>query len=171
MSATEALTMAQAAGIRIEVDGSDLLLKASAPPPPDLLVELTRHKTGIIALLRSDSRGWTAADWRALFDKRASTAKFANGLPRVQAEARAFACCVAEWLLRNPVRSAQAHCVHCGGGDRAHDPLLPFGTETTGHVWLHSRCWSCWHESRMAEAATALAAIGIERPILSPERD
>ena len=160
--------MAQAAGIRIEVDGSDLRLEASGPPPPAVLVELRRHKAGIIALLRSESRGWTANDWRAFFDKRASTAEFASGLPRAQAEVRAFACCVAEWLLRNPARSAAGQCGHCGGGDRAHDPLLPIGTETSGHVWLHSRCWSCWHESRMAEAAAALAAMGIERPTRTP---
>ena len=155
--------MAQVAGIRIEVDGSDLLLEASAPPPPDVLVELTHHKTGIIALLRSESRGWTANDWRAFFDERASTAEFASGLPRAQAEVRAFACCAAEWLLRNPARSAAGQCGHCGSGDRAHDPLLPFGTEASGHVWLHSRCWSCWHESRMAEAAAALAAMASRR--------
>jgi hypothetical protein len=60
------------------------------------------------------------------------------------------------WLDRNPMRSAPDRCLHCGGAEHAHDPLLPFGTESTGHAWLHSRCWSAWYSARRAEAAAAL---------------
>ena len=60
---------------------------------------------------------------------------------RDQAEARAFACCVAEWLNRNPVRSPPGRCLGCGEAEHGQDPLLPFGTEPTGPAWLHSRCW------------------------------
>jgi hypothetical protein len=72
-----------------------------------------------------------------------------------------FACRVAEWLNRNPVRSAPGRCLGCGSGDHGHDPLLPLGIKSTGHAWLHSRCWPAWYASRKAEAVAALAAIGI----------
>lgn len=79
-----------------------------------------------------------------------------------QAEARAFVCCVAEWLNRNPVRSSPGRCVGCGEAEHAHDPLLAFGTEPTGHAWLHSRCWTAWHAGWKAEAGAALSSIGIQ---------
>jgi hypothetical protein len=115
----------------------------------------------VVALLRTGSDGWSGEDWRALFDERGSIAEFDGGLPRASAEARAFACCVAEWLNRNPVRSPSGLCLGCGAGDHAHDKLLPFGTEQTGHAWLHSRCWEAWRASRKSEAVAALSAFGI----------
>jgi hypothetical protein len=42
-----------------------------------------------------------------------------------------------------------------------HDPLLPYGIETTGHAWLHSRCWLPWYEGRKARAVAILSAMGI----------
>ena len=118
----------------------------------------------IVALLRPSNDGWSAEDWQAFFDERAGIAEFDGGLPRLKAEARAFACCAVEWLNRNPVRSLAGRCPGCGGGDHAHDSLLPFGTEMSGHSWLHSRCWPAWHKVRKAEAMTALAAMGISAP-------
>jgi hypothetical protein len=53
VSATETLALALAAGVRVRTDGDDLLLEASAPPPPAVLDLVSRHKTDIIALLRS----------------------------------------------------------------------------------------------------------------------
>jgi hypothetical protein len=87
--------------------------------------------------------------------------EFDGGLPREEAEIQAFARCVTEWLNRNPVYSPARHCLGCGKPEYAHDPLLPFGTESTGHAWLHSHCWPTWHEVRKAKAVTALAAMGI----------
>ncbi len=112
MSAAEALKAARAIDIRAGIDGDELLLEASAPPP------------------------------------------------RAQAEARAFACCIGEWLNRNPVRSPPGRCLGFGGGDHAHDPP-PYGMESTGHAWLHSRCWPARYAGRKAEAVAALAAMGI----------
>ncbi len=37
MSAVEALNAARAAGVQIDVDGNDLVLEASAPPPPAVI--------------------------------------------------------------------------------------------------------------------------------------
>jgi hypothetical protein len=130
-------------------------------PPVGVMNLLSRHKADVIALLRSGSDGWSGEDWRALFEERAAIAEFDGGLPRASAEASAFACCVAEWLNRNPVRSPPGRCLGCGGNEQAHDKLLPFGTEPTGHAWLHSRCWEAWHASRKVEAVAVLSTFGI----------
>jgi hypothetical protein len=117
-----------------------------------------------VALLSTERDGWSGEDWHAFFDERAGIAEFDGGLPREQAEARAFTCCVAEWLNRNREHSPSDRCLHCGGAERAHEPLLPFGTESTGHAWLHSHCWSAWSAARHAEAVAALEAMGIATP-------
>lgn len=161
MSGVQALKTARDAGVRIGVDGDALTLDADATPPAAVLELLSRHKAGVIAVLRTGNDGWSGEDWRALFDERAAIAEFDGGLPRAQAKARAFACCVAEWLNRHPVRSPPGRCLGCGGSEHAHDTLLPFGTEPTGHAWLHSRCWDAWHAGRKAEAVAALYIIGI----------
>jgi len=66
-----------------------------------------------------------------------------------------------EWLNSNPAPSMSDCCAHCAAFEEAYDPLLPFGLASTGHAWLHSRCWPAWAESRKAEAAAALAAMGV----------
>ena len=47
--------------------------------------------------------------------------------------------------------------------------MVSFGTETHGHTWLHPQCWQGWYETRKAEAITALAAMGIEKPTGFPD--
>jgi hypothetical protein len=161
MTAAAALKAARAAGIELGVEGNDLVLEAAAPPPAAVLDLLARHKTGLLALLRPGGDGWSAEDWNFFFDECAGLAERNGGLSRVQAEARAVACCLGEWLSRNPVRSPAGSCLHCGGSNRGPDPLLPYGTETTGHAWLHSRCWTAWRADRKAEAVAALSSMGI----------
>src|ERR1019366_5695934 len=53
MSAVEALREARAADVGIEIDGADLILRASDPPPATVIEALSRHKAEIIALLRA----------------------------------------------------------------------------------------------------------------------
>jgi len=161
MSASEALKAARAAGIQLGIEGDDLVLEAPAAPPPSVLDLLSRHKAGVVALLRPANDGWSAEDWLAFFEERANIPELHCGLPRAEAEARALAFCVARWLHRNPVWSSPGRCLGCGGGEQAHDTLLPFGTDSTGHVWLHSRCWPAWCERRRAEAFAALSSMGI----------
>ena len=138
MSAAEALKAARAVGIHLEVEGDDLLLEASAPPPSAILELLAQHKAEIVAVLRPGRDGWSAEDWQVFFDERAGIIEFDGGLPRAEAEAQAFDCCVVEWLNRNPERSPAGRCLGCGDRKLAHDPLLPYGVEPYGHVWLHS---------------------------------
>ena len=54
-----------------------------------------------LAASRRDNGGWSAEEWRVFFDERAGFAEFDGGLPRADAEARAFACCIVEWLAPN----------------------------------------------------------------------
>jgi hypothetical protein len=161
MSATEALQAARAAGVELAIDGNDLVLEAASTPPVAVLDALSRHKTEIVALLQPGRDGWSAEDWQAFFDKRAEIAEFDDGLPRAKAEAQATACCVVEWLNRNPASSPPGRCLGCGDREHAYDPLLPFGIEPTGHAWLHSRCWPAWSAARKEEAVFALKAMGI----------
>jgi hypothetical protein len=139
VNAAEVLKAARAAGIRVGIDGDDLVLEASAPPQPALLDLLSRHKAGIVTLLRPADEGWSAEDWQVFFDERAGIAEFDGGLSRGQAEACAFACCAVEWLNRNRLRSPPGRCLGSGCGDQAYDPVLPYGVESSGDAWLHSR--------------------------------
>lgn len=168
MSATDVLKAARAAGVELRLDGDDLVLEAAAPPPPVILDGLSRHKPGIVALLRPGRGGWSAEDWQVSFDERVGVAEFDGGLPRPAAEVRAFAACIVEWVNRNFVRSPPGRCLACGAGDHADDMLLPHGLDPTGSAWLHSRCWPTWHAGLNAQAIAGLAAIGITPPPKSP---
>jgi hypothetical protein len=161
MSAVEALRAARAAGIQVKLDGDDLSLTASAPPPAAVLEILSRHKADVVQMLRPTNDGWSAEDWQVFFEERAGIAEFDGCVSRTEAGAQAFACCVVEWLNRNPVHSQPGRCLHCCKCDHAHDPLLPYGIESTGHAWLHSYCWPAWRDSRQATAIAALATMGI----------
>jgi hypothetical protein len=94
MSAVEALKAARAAGVELALDGDDLALKAASAPPAAVLEALSWHKAEIVALLRPGRDGWSAEDWQVFFGERAGIIEFDGGLPRAEAEAQAFACCV-----------------------------------------------------------------------------
>jgi hypothetical protein len=156
MTAAHALKSARAVGIRVRSDGDHLELEASALPPSDVLELLSRYKADILKLLRPANDGWSAYDWQVFFDERAGIAEFDGGLPRAEAEARAFECCVAEWLNRNPTPSVPGRCLACGDGEQPGQPLLP-----RGHAWLHRGCWPAWCRAREVEAHVGLASVGI----------
>jgi hypothetical protein len=114
--------------------------------------------------LRPGDDGWNAEDWRVYFDERAGITESDGGFTRAQAEAQALACCITEWMNRNPPTSTPGECLACHGNDNTNDPLLPFGTDTHGHAWLHSRCWAGWFEARKKQASSAMIALGIKQP-------
>jgi len=169
MNGVDAVRVARAAGLELAVDGDDLLLEASALPPPSVLDLLSGHKAAVVALLRLGGDGWSAENWWSVFAEKIAFAERKAGLTRAQAEGRAFACCVIEWLNRNFLCSPAGRCFACGGGDHTHEPLLPFGIEPLGQVWLHSRCWPAWHAARKAKAVITLAARGITPPAEFPK--
>ena len=104
-------------------------------------------------------QSWDAGDWRAWYDERAAILEFDAGLPRSEAEARAYEAALIQWLDRNPARSPTSVCAHCGGGAGPERPLLPFGA---GEVSLHTKCWPEWHGRRRRDASAALAAMDIK---------
>jgi hypothetical protein len=163
MSAVRALNTARAVGIRLRVDGDDLELSAEAPPTQAVLDLLANHKADILRLLRPSLDGWLAEDWQTFFDERAAIYEFDGGLRRSEAEARAFECCVVEWLNRNPAPSPPGYCAACGGGECFGDPLVPFGNDTSGHAWLHRACWPAWYRAREVEAIEALSEMSLKR--------
>ena len=166
MSAANVVKEARAAGIQLGVDGDDLVLEAPVPPAAAVLDALSRSKAEIVTLLRPGPDGWSAEDWQVLFDERAGIVEFDSGLSRPQADVQAFDCCIVDWLNRNPERSPAGRCLACGDREHAHNPLLPYGAEPSGHAWLHSRCWSAWYEARQAKAVSALTAMGISVPVV-----
>jgi hypothetical protein len=165
VSAAEAITAARAAGVRLGIDEDALTLEAAAAPPPAVVELLSRHKAELVALLRPAGDGWSALDWGTFFVERACIAAVHGAL---DPEARAFECCIVQWLNRNPARSPPGRCLGCGEADHLHDPLLPFGTESGGHAWLHSRCWPVWHEGRKVQAVAALTKLGITTSRMKP---
>jgi len=171
MNASEALNAVRAAGVSIKVDGDDLLLEATVPPPSAVLDALSYHKVSILALLRSVTTGWSAADWRALFEERATLFQRDGGLRRDLAQAKALEACIATWLNKNPVTSPAGRCIVCSRGDRPNDVVLPYGTTPPGAAWLHSTCWSTWSRDRRDQAGAALAAIGIAIPCSKFDRE
>jgi hypothetical protein len=158
MNAIDALRTAQATGIQVHVDGDDLIMSAPAEPPAEVLSLLTSHKAAIMTLLRPGPDGWSGKDWHEFFDERASIAEFDGGLPRDQAVARAFSCCVGEWLHRNPVSSEPGRCDYC---QLSNGVLWPYRTAYSisypGHTWLHHECSWVWHSARRAKAVEELA--------------
>ena len=165
MSAAAVLKAALDAGVLINVDGEDLVLEAAIPPPAALVNLLTANKRGIMAMLLNRSEIWSAEDWRLFFEERAGVAEFDGHLPRPQAEARAFDCCVVEWMNQNPTPCLPGQCAWCGEPETPHKTLLPFGSDT--HAWLHIECWPDWHRTRKAKAAEMLALGGVDEILRS----
>jgi hypothetical protein len=164
MSGFDALRMAHENGIRISVTGTDLVLNADQAPPAEVLDALRQHKARIVAILTEARSDWDTIDWRTYFDERAGIAEFDGGLARPEAEARAFKCCVNEWLNCHPEPSDPDSCAECNKPDQAGHAIVPFGAEGYGHTWLHPECWNAWHRGRLEQSINFFATIGLGAP-------
>ena len=161
MSAAEALRVALEKGVCNGVEGSDLILDADREPTVDVLDAIRRHKAEIVALLAASKDGWSADDWRVFFDERAAIAEHDGGLSRSQAETQAFECSIAAWLNQNPEPSNPDRCAWCHQKDETGHAIVPLGTNSRGHTWLHPDCWSLWYEHRRSQGEKALADMGV----------
>ena len=127
-----------------------------------LLPVIQQNKAAVLRELRQVAKKWTPYDWQEYFDERAGLAEFGGGLSRDEAEARAFSCCVGEWLYQNPVRSPRGECAYC---DQSKGRALPYLTgyamQNPGHTWLHSECSDAWHLERKNDAINSLNRMGI----------
>jgi D-serine deaminase-like pyridoxal phosphate-dependent protein len=89
VSAFAVLAEATAAGLALRAEDGRLHWRADAPPAPDLLARLRRHKADLLELLTE-------------VDERAGILEFDGGVSREQAESQA----VAEVLARVETRAA-----------------------------------------------------------------
>ena len=191
MSPLEALAAARAADVEVRLDGKDLIVSAASEPPDDICAMLSRHKPAIVELLQAAPADAAAALARraqfkeqaaavlglrrptaagggrglaACYGEKAAISEFDHGMPRRQAEKHAVEHCISEWLYQHPMASdADDGCPVCGDTDRPNDPLLAIGLGG-GQVWAHRECAPAWRAGRIAEAVTALAAMGITGP-------
>jgi hypothetical protein len=62
MSPVEALRAARAAGIRVGIEGDDLVMEAPTRPPDAVLAAIRHNKLEIIALLRAPERPKNVGD-------------------------------------------------------------------------------------------------------------
>jgi hypothetical protein len=161
MSAVQALGAARAFGIRLELDGDDLLLEASAPPPDAVLEALSQHKADVVRILHSAKDQSSPEYWQILFHQRAAFAEFHGGLSRSVAQAQAFECCVVEWLNRNPTPSGAGRCLRCSQPESHGAVVVPYGAEPGTHAWLHTECWPAWQKFRRSQVLEVLTRIGI----------
>jgi hypothetical protein len=120
-----------------------------------------KEPAAIVALRRRFLEKWSTEEWVAYYNERAAIAQY-GGLPRAEAEARAFACCVSQWLFFNPTSSSPDRCLECGSSARVNDPLLAVGiVHPDALAWLHLDCTPAWRAARIAAAVAALAAMNI----------
>jgi hypothetical protein len=164
LSLTDALNLARAHRVSVSVDGGRLIfVEVDHTPPAEVVAILRRVGSDLLPLMRLVTDQWLSADWRWFFKERADGAE-QSVLARAAAEARAFDCCVTEWLNRHFAGSPPDRCCWCGGRECADEgnTLLPFGVGP--HAWVHSGCWERWRDWRRGEAVAALEALGIHGP-------
>ena len=162
MIAAAVLSELNARGVTFAAAGDRLRLRAPAGTmTPDLLDRVRTHKAELLALLSGATGGGGASDWQRWYSERAAIIEHDGGFARAEAEARAFECCVAEWMNQHPppANEPEDGCTHCG--EPLADDALPFLNGAGGHVWMHGRCHAAWMKRPRAEAEAALAALGV----------
>jgi hypothetical protein len=95
MNAVGVLDAARAAGLCLVVDGDDLVLESSDPPPSAVLDLIRTHKSEIIAAITASKVASAAstdyiADWRDWYEERAAILQFDDGHNRAEAERLAW---------------------------------------------------------------------------------
>jgi hypothetical protein len=109
MSAAEAIRAARDAGVDIAIDGNDLLLEASAPPPAELVDLLSRHKADIIALLAIVAFESNHFGTRALLPTSESIGEFPVAEPGLEEP-----CAIRRGLMVAEHGVLLHFCVECG---------------------------------------------------------
>lgn len=85
MNAVEVLRAARAVGIRVEIDGENLMLQASVPPPSAVVSALASLKPDIVSLLRSETNSAGELGMEKL-EERAALVEYGAGVPKAWAE-------------------------------------------------------------------------------------
>ena len=151
-----------AAGGRLTASGDRLTVAAPKPLPGALVAELRQHKPEILAYLthvRHEADDW--AEWVA---ERAAILEYDGGLPRAEAECRAFQHALVEWSNRHPPQADPNRCAGCGGAiNEAGSDWRPLGDGATVHYSgeYGLRCLEVHGVKRREEACKALVALGL----------
>jgi hypothetical protein len=149
-------------GVTLSKHGHEIVLDGPETVLTDALVERLR---AVKSEILRDLQAWNSAEWQAFYNERAGIAEFDGHASRLEAESRAYECCIVEWLNRNPETTVPGQCVQCRQADRSDHVVVPFGTEN--HAWLHPECWPAWQEVRRRRAASELLNMGIAQPSLA----
>lgn len=161
MSAAMLIERACADGLVLQVsDAGALQVTGPAASVERWLPALEREKPAILAALNGRERSRGKTTWRAIYDERVACGR-ETGLSGAAARANAYAGCLAEWLDRTFMPSDAVACALGEDCRRRHGPLLPYGVEQTGYVWLHPECRPLWAARRKIQAVKALAAAGV----------
>ena len=161
-TAADLFALARRHGITLEPKGDRLRMRAPAPPPPEVVEQLRAAKPELLKILRGTD--WDGDDWRDWIAERAGVLEHDGGLPRSEADRRAFEHALIEWLNRHPLQDEPGRCAGCG--DPIHDQAnnwRPLGDGSTVHyggAW-GMRCIERHGLRRRKEAAAALAMLGI----------
>ena len=164
--AVDLLRQVEAAGGSVEARGEKLTLRAPQPLPDLLMDSLRQHKSEVLSFVRTKE-----ADWLTEFEERAAILEYEQGLPRSDAEERAYETLLVRWLNSNPPeRADRDRCAACGGWLIGDFVPLALRDKTGRPVWVHSGgvhgdgCLRTFWKKRRAEAERALDAAGVRRP-------
>jgi hypothetical protein len=157
MNAIEALNMAFAAGVHLEIDNANILVLADAPPPSELMDALTRNKADIVGLLKPVEVVFHDKDWRTYFNDRVKHAQQQNCYNMVLAEFCAFEDCVEYWLVLNlPKPVSFPTCIHCEQPAIPKDNNLVHVVAGIAVGVVHSNCAANWIKARRWQGRRAL---------------
>jgi hypothetical protein len=167
MSAAEAFNAAQAAGLSLAVDGADLILKSSGPPPSAVLDLIRIYKTEIVAAITAGNAASqkvddAVADWRGWYEERAAIRQFEGGHTREEAERLAWSEAEDRWHRANGERVPRDLCAGCRrpiGSARALD-LIDDNRVHLGDLNCLIRHGDRWR----AVAGQAMKLMGIAKP-------
>ncbi len=117
MSALDALALARAHDVTVELKGDQLRLLSRGQPPDDVLGALKAAKPEIVALVAPDASGSTGLDYWRVFNERFAD-RAARGVEPELARLEAFDRAVNEWLKRSfdliDASTDSTRCAHCG---------------------------------------------------------
>ena len=156
MTVSEILARADALGVRLYADGSELKAQwcADAPPPPEFVALLKSSKPNIRAALL-ELRSFR---WHEHFEERAAIREYEGNQSRPEAELGALGDCISRWRAENPLPPAtRFFCVHCGAA-RSEGSI---GSQDNC-AWLHRACWTKMdHPQREAARGEVLARLNL----------
>jgi hypothetical protein len=114
MNASEVLDVARAAGLNLAVDGADLVLESSDPPPA--VLDLVRvHKAEIIAAITAASHASqetddAVVDWCDWYEERVAIRRFDGGYNREEAARLAWSEAEDRWHRMHGERIPRDPC-------------------------------------------------------------